>query len=474
MAETDTEVNRPVTPMAEVGISGLQRFSGWTDEEWLKDLRGLNGVKRYKEMRDNDAIVGAFLFAIEMLIRQAPWNTEAASDEEADTHAAQFLKECLFEDMEMTFHELICDALSMLPFGWAYHEIVFKKRMGDTGDPTTQSKFNDGRIGFRKIALRAQETFLEWEFAPNNDLLGMWQNSPPDYKRRFIPFSKSVLFRTRSPKNNPEGRSILRNAWRSYYFKKRMEEIEAIGIERDLAGLPVVKVPPQMLDANASEDEKKALQSYKQLVTSIRRDSNEGVVFPAEDTPEGKKTGYSFELVSSSSRRQFDTSKIIERYDRRIAMTVLADFIFLGQTGDGSMALSVDKTKMFSAAIGSILDTICETLNNKAVPMLFKLNSFTGLTGLPKLVHENIDSIDVGVLGQFLNNFSAAGAPLMGTPEDPNVALVNHVLTKILHLPGMTEEQIKNGLAARKAKQQDSSDPQLQYADDNTKTKNDP
>jgi hypothetical protein len=446
------------TPMAEVGLSGLNRYGSWVMEEWLHKLYGVEGIKRYKEMRDNDPIIGAFLFAIEMLIRQAPWNTEPASDSDADTEAAKFLKECLFEDMEMTWHELIGDALSMLVFGWAYHEIVFKKR-------------EDGRIGFKKIALRAQETFFRWEFADNNDLLGMWQIAPPDYKLRFIPYEKSVLFRMRSPKNNPEGRSMLRNSWRPYYFKKRIEEIEAIGIERDLAGLPIVKVPPQILDPNATPEQKAVLNSMKRLVTSIRRDANEGVVFPADETPDKNKTGYSLELLSTNSRRQFDTDKIVNRYDRRIAMTVLADFLFLGQASTGSMALSVDKTAMFSAAIGSILDTICETLNKKAVPILFSLNSFTGLTGLPKLVHENIDSIDVGTLGQFLNNFSAAGASIFGTPDNPNIALINHILTKILHVPGITEEQLKAGMASRAAKQQEVSQPQLQNMDDNTKVR---
>jgi hypothetical protein len=457
-----TEQEQSDSPMTELGLSGLNRQGSWVNEEWLNELRGINGVKRYKEMRDNEAIVGAFLFAIEMLIRQASWNVEAGGDEDEDIEAAKFLKECLFEDMEQTWHELLTDAISMLPFGWAYHEMVFKKRLGDTGDSTTQSKFNDGRIGFRKIALRAQETFFRWEFAPNNDLLGMWQIAPPDYKLRFVPFSKSLLFRTRSHKNNPEGVSILRTAYRSYYFKKRIEEIEAIGIERDLAGLPIVTVPPQILDPNATPEEQSTLNALRKMVTQVRRDEAEGIVFPAAETPDGKKTGYEFKLLSSgSTRRQFDTNKIIERYEQRIAMTVLADFIFLGQSGVGSMALSVDKTKLFSAAIGTILDTICETLNSKAVPMLFKLNSFTGLTKLPKLIHEDIESIDVAVLGQFLNNISAAGASLFGTPENPNVELVNYLL-KIANLPQMTEQQVKDSLAARKAKQQDVSAPQVQ------------
>jgi len=458
-------------PMSELGISGLNRFGNYVQEEWLTELYGINGIKRYKEMRDNESIVGAFLFAIEMLIRQASWNVEAGGDTDQDIEAAKFLKECLFEDMEHTWHDFLTDVISMLPFGWAYHEMVFKKRVGDTGEPKSQSRFKDGRIGFRKIALRAQETFFRWEFAENNDLLGMWQLAAPDYKLRFIPYTKCLLFRTRSHKNNPEGVSLLRTAYRSYYFKKRIEEIEAIGIERDLAGLPIVTVPAAILDPSATPEMKQTLRALQKMVTQVRRDEAEGIVFPAAENPDGSKTGYEFKLLSSgSTRRQFDTNAIIQRYEQRIAMTVLADFIFLGQSGNGSMALSVDKTKLFSAAIGTILDTICETLNSKAVPMLFKLNSFVGLTKLPKLIHEDIESIDVAMVGQFLNNISAAGASVFGTPENPNVELTNQLL-KIINMPQMTEQQVKDGLAARKAKQQDVSEPQLQFRDDNVKPK---
>ena len=62
------------------------------------------------------------------------------------------------------------------------------------------------------------------------------QLAPPSYKQVVIPMEKCLLFRTQTHKNNPEGRSILRNAYRSWYFKKRIEEIEGVGIERDLAG----------------------------------------------------------------------------------------------------------------------------------------------------------------------------------------------------------------------------------------------
>jgi hypothetical protein len=49
------------SPMTELGLSGLNRFGSWVEEEWYNKLRGINGIKVYKEMRDNDPIIGSFL-----------------------------------------------------------------------------------------------------------------------------------------------------------------------------------------------------------------------------------------------------------------------------------------------------------------------------------------------------------------------------------------------------------------------------
>ena len=73
---------------------------------------------------------------------------------------------------------------------------------------------------------------------------------------------KCLLFRTQTHKNNPEGRSILRNAYRSWYFKKRIEEIEGVGIERDLAGIPIAYVDPAIMSAGATADQQAMLRSY--------------------------------------------------------------------------------------------------------------------------------------------------------------------------------------------------------------------
>ena len=290
----------------ELGRIGQRRYNGIIYEEFLPELRGKRGIEVYREMAENDDIVGAILFAIEMLVRQASWNVEPSGDSAKDKEAAIFVESCM-NDMQETWIDTLSEILSFLTFGWSYHEIVYKRRIGNTKDSRTRSKYNDGLIGWKKLPIRAQETLYQWEYDNEDNLMGMTQMPPPSFQLYTIPTSKALLFRTKSRKDNPEGRSILRNAYRCWYFKRRIQEIEGIGVERDLAGLPVLHAPSE-LDIWNQDDENavRIRMELESIVQQIRRDELEGVVLPQ---------GYELELLSSGGTRQFDTNSIINRYD---------------------------------------------------------------------------------------------------------------------------------------------------------------
>ena len=385
----------------EYGKTGLYRFNtGWIYEEFLRELQGRRGVEVYKEMADNDDVIGAILFATEMLMRQAKWNIQEAGDSTIDMEAAEFVRTCM-GDMEETWSDFISEVLSFLTYGWSYHEIVYKRRMGNTRNPETKSKYADGLIGWRKLPIRSQDTLWEWKYDDRDNLTGLIQCAPPNYEQVFIPIEKALHFRTKSRKGNPEGRSVLRNSYRSWYFKRRIQEIEGIGIERDLAGLPVLEAPEGVdiwSDEYAAE-----LAKAERIVRSVRRDEREGIVLG---------NGWKFSLTSTGGRRQFDTNQIIERYDTRMAMTVLADFVLLGHQAVGSFALSSDKTELFGVALGAFLDLICEVFNNQAIPRLIDINGehFAGITDYPILTHGDIETQDLSQLGEFVSKMVGIGA----------------------------------------------------------------
>lgn len=391
-----------MTTMRELGRLGQKRYGGIFYEEFLRELRGRRGMAVFQEMSENDDTIGALLFAVEMLMQQASWDVQAAGNTPADDEAREFVMSCM-DDMQDTWNDTISEILSFLTYGWSAHEIVYKRRCGKRKDPRLRSKYTDGLIGWQKLPIRSQDTLYEWTYDENDNIVGIVQNPPPDYGLINIPAEKLLLFKTKSRKANPEGRSILRNAYRDWYFKRRIQEIEGIGIERDLAGLPVLKAPPGVdIWSNDDDDYVQMRASAEQIVQNIRRDSMEGIVIP---------DGWELSLLSTGGQRQFDTTAIIERYDSRIAMTCMADFILLGHQQVGSFALSSDKTKMFAMAIGSYLNIICEVFNNQAIPALIDLNGdhFSGITDYPKLVHGDVEDPNLDKLGDFISKMVSCG-----------------------------------------------------------------
>jgi len=423
---------KELSDLRELGSSGLNHMSGEINEEFLKELQGERGRKVLREMADNDPVIGAILFVVDMLMRRVPWKVNANEKGKDQNEQVEFIESC-FEDMSSTWSDVISEIMSMLVFGWSYHEIVYKKRLGrDQKSSSKRSKFKDGKIGWRKLPGRAQETLWRWDFDDEGGLKGMVQRPPPVFDTRYIPIEKSLLFRTTNKKNSPEGRSVLRNAVRPHTLKKHIENIEAIGIERDLAGLPIALVPPQILSSDASPKEKEIRAKLEQIVKNVRVDEQAGLIFPLAYDESGKLL-YDFKLLSSSGKRAFDTNAIIGRYDQRLSMVVLADFILLGHETHGSFSLSSSKTNLFASALGTWLGHIGEVFNTYAIPRLLELNGFnTEFT--PNLKHGDIESPDPKDLGELISNLAGAGMPLF---PDPNL---ENKIRELADLPKAPED----------------------------------
>jgi hypothetical protein len=408
--DLQTEPQPSAVDFAILGATGLKQWSGQIDEELLPQLSGTKAAKVFREMSDNDAICGAILFAIQSLIGQVKWRVEPADESDEAARAAEFVESCVV-DMSHTWEDFISEVLSMLVFGWSFFEIVYKIRHGASDDPKFASRYEDGMVGWRKLSIRSQESLDRWEFDADGGLRGFWQRPAPTYDLRFVPIEKALLFRTLSRLNNPEGRSIFRNGYRSWFYEKRIQEIEAVGIERDLTGYPVMEVPMSMLMKGATEDQKALLAYLSKMIVQVKRDEREGAIVPAETNDEGKPTGYKLKLLSTGGRRQIDTNAIVTRYEQRIAMSALAEFIMLGMQEVGSRSLASSKTEIFSLALGGWLDKIAGVLNMFAIPRLMEINGFASSV-YPTFVHGDLETPDLAEVGAYVVNLANAGIPV--------------------------------------------------------------
>lgn len=422
------------TDFMEIGSSGLVQYGGRVEEDFLRQLQGKRGYAIYREMSENHPVIGGILQAVEMLFRSVDWSVEPSDpNNQAAIDQAEFVAGCM-NDMSVTWEDTISNVLSMLTYGFSFNEIVYKRRQGATDDGNG-SRYSDGAIGWRKLPARSQDTVYEWKFDANGGIEGLTQMNPiAGTGPVFIPIEKALLFRTTTKLNNPRGRSILRSAYTSWYYQKRIQTIEAIGIERDLAGLPVAYVPPQLLSDNATSQETAALNEIKTIVRNIRRDEQEGLVFPLAYDPETKQKAYDIQLLSSGGRRQFDTNAIINRYDQRIAMSILADFILLGHEKIGTQALSVSKIELFMDTIEAWLAGISDVFNNYAIPRLLRLNGVADDL-FPSLAYSAPRDPDLGVLGDYVAKLTSSGALL---PDDG----LSDYLRDLAGLPAEVSEEV--------------------------------
>lgn len=434
-AEKRTHVN----PFSEVGKSGLKAYGGYIQEEFLKDLKGSKGAKMYREMADNDAIIGASLYVYEQVVQSSDITVEGGRTAE-DEAAREFVDSAL-QDMSMTWNETLTEILTVLRFGWELSEVVYKKRMGDHRDPSKRSRYNDGRIGWRKWASRAQDSLDRWDIDDQGGIQGMYQRPPNGGQLLYIPMEKALLFRTRTLNNNPEGQSLLRRAYQSYYMKKHLSFIEAVGIERDIAGLPKMRVPAELMLADAGTTEAAMYEEFKKIGTSIRADEQGCVIIPSDRDDNGNFL-YEIDLMASAGSKQLDTSKVVERYDQRIAISMLTDFLLLGHEQVGSFALSSDKTNLFTMAASALLDSILSVINRHAIPRLLALNHMTPET-MPYFKRGDVQAPKLAELGPYIQQLAGAGFELFPNQE------LEDALMRAARLPlgdGSTE---RGGIAKR-------------------------
>lgn len=405
----------PGGKFTEIGASGLQIVGGRVNEEFLPVLRGERGVRMWREMGDNDPYSGALLYGLLQTVLRSEWSIAL---NEADVSSGDFLEQCR-DDMEHPFRDVVAEAMTMGQYGWAFLETVFKMRTGPDAD--NPSDYDDGKIGWRKMPLRAQETLWRWTIDPTEgDIIGLQQRlwgSELDILRPSyvdIPMAKGCLFRTTHHKNNPEGRSMLRSGWVPYDKRKKIEIYEGIGAERDLAGMPVFYIPAENMAPNASADQQAAVEMYKTIGRNIRNDDQGYLVMPQEYDPETGGAMYKFELASTNGRRLFDTGAIIERLATAQLMSIMADVMMIGHEGSGSLALSRTKEQMFTSGVQSMLDEVREILNNDAIPRLFRLNGMA--PPFPQFTTSPIQRIDPSDFVTMILNLAQSGMPLW--PDD--------------------------------------------------------
>ena len=415
-----SEVTKAITEeiprfkLAEIGYVGLNVSSGVAQEELKKELNFPNSVITYKQMSYH-SVIAAALALYEVMVTKVEWKVQPPEDpSEEELNRANFIQECM-SDMDHSWLEFMQEVISMKLYGFSIHEKVYRRRLKSKG-----SKYDDGLIGWKKLSPRSQETIEKFLFDDDGrELLGVQQNigRVQDFYNRFskvisqevnLPRSKFLLFRTGKNRGNPFGRSALRDCYFSWKFLTQIEEIEAVGVARDLQGMPILHIPASYMTPDATTAQMAIYEQYKVIMRNIQNNQQSGLILPSEVDPDTKTPLFKLELLGTEGKKNFNTENIKNYHKNNILTALFADIIIMGQSTTGSYALGTLKNNLMGIAVEAVLKEIQSVINDDLIKQTFELNGWD-TARLPKVIYDDFQEENLEEFSKFIQRVASVG-----------------------------------------------------------------
>lgn len=372
LADVATNVN-----IGEIGSSSPSPWLSFSRKEYNRDLQGTKGLQTYDRMRKSDGIVRGTLRVVKTPVLAARWFVEPKSDKKRDENAAEFVWKCLTEYMSISWPQVLTEALLCADFGYYMFEKVWEERVIE----------GQKRMVLAKLAPRHPMDVKEWKYDSHGGPAGVvmygTEISGP-IAEVYIPIDKLLVFTFDREAGNVEGISVLRSAYKHWYFKEQLYKIDAIQKERHGIGIPVIKLP-----SNFNAEDKVAAND---LGRNLRTNERAHVVLPPN-----------WELIFAKMEgHMVDAIKSIEMHDRAIRENVLAGFL------DSSNTTKEEDQVLFLKATRFIADIICDTFNLYLIPQLMEFNFER--VGTPRLRARRIgEQADWRTLSFAIRNLVGAG-----------------------------------------------------------------
>ena len=377
----------------ELGSIGLESWSGYIQEAYHAKLYWPAVYDDFNRMRRSDPEISIVRHFYSVLARDVSFKWELPEDAStADETINEFLNQVL-NDLEGGQRNFISKLTGTVPFmGFGWWEVVPGIRQSAWRPPEGddwKSKYDDGRIGIRRLAWRDHSSFEKWEMNDKaGQLIGMWQVDPPN-ERILIPVDRSLHI-TFGDTDNPEGLSPLEAIWRLERIKYGLEVVQGIGFEH-AAGHVKFKVTEE-LDATAKSTIKQAARS---ILTA-----QEGNYFTEI---EGKFSG---EIMDVNFQAADAILAAIQHYSILKLQVYNMQWVALSATsGSGSFAAMKDSSTMMLRGWNNMMDGFAEQVGEQLWDQLARYNPnlFNQAASKQKLVASQIEKeVALGDMAQLL------------------------------------------------------------------------
>lgn len=402
----------------ELGIYH-NNITGWYygDSELSPYLQGVNKYIVYNNILLNTPIISAGVNFFLGMVRQAKWVFEPAAKDKNGDFAA-LAKKLIIDDPEGSWGDTV-ERLAMGKFfGFAVMEILYAKR--------------DGLFAVSSYKHRPQHTIIEWVLNEKGEVTHAVQDVRG--ARVKIPMSKLLYIVNNGFTTSPEGVGLFRHLVEPAMRLARYEQLEAIGFDNDLRGIPVARAPIKAL-ADADMDVETAIKPLKDLIKNQRKTTNTGLLLDSATYKTNDEVGrpstvyeYDLQLLRSGGTGLPDMAMAIMRINREMARILGVEQMLLGENREGSFALADSKTKSLFLLVDGLLDQIASSIQEGLLKRLWVNNGFD-MDTMPKIITSDTKFKSIAEVTGALKDLASAGVPLL--PDDP-------VINEIRDLLGIT------------------------------------
>lgn len=435
----EIEKARPI-PTGTIGSSKLSSYEGMSAGETLwgdRDALSLNLVgsirwDTFERMIRDISIIAAGVRLIVNLIANAVWTVNPPENEDGEAPpGAQEIADLAYEilfDMTSSWSTVVKKTAAFRFMGFAVLEWTAKKRP-------------DGAIGLLDIEHRPQRTITRWKRDDSGTVLSVYQRIVGKAEVE-LPRSKIVYAVDDTFTDHPEGLGLLRHLAGASERLRTLLELEEVGFETDLRGIPIARAPLGELQKEVresgdegSDDRKKAesrrqsmLRPFREFIEKHVRNKKTGMLIPS-DTYLAQGTGNDTQTVSSVPKWAIELlngeassfeaiANAIKEMKEDLARILGVEHLLLGSDGAGSLALARSKIGTFNQTVTSLLLDLVEIYDRDVIAPLAELNGWPDEL-CPQMGVNEISDRDLEQIIDALSKLASAGAPVL--PNDPAV-----------------------------------------------------
>lgn len=320
-------------------VQGTTTYRKSVPSDYNPEMSGVRGLRKMQEMR-NDAVVRSTLKMAKSPILSARWFVEPASQDADDLQRAKFIENCLFKWMSIPFSQLLIEALYCLDYGMYTFEKVFDFKEWE----------GEERVIWKKLAPRhpidIQEVVYDNEGGPA-EIKFVAEQGTAD-----IEIWKLLIFTNDQEGGNLWGHSLLRSAYKHWFYKETLYKIDAIQKERHGIGIPVVILPHGFNPDDKLEADR--------IGMSLRVNEKAHVTLPP---------GWEIAFLKLEGQK-IDALESAQHHAGKLYENILANFMSGQQIGTATEYLQ----EMFVRAQRFTAEGIRAVFNFYAIPQLINYN----------------------------------------------------------------------------------------------------